>query len=566
MASNTGKTKTGRCCRHISSLSVQRIVTGVITKMASFDELVSNTSPKSEVIDKVDQNWLCMTCLKIGDSKKMKQHGRKEKHCILYTYSEYLPFHCLLCALDISLEDELLPAKIRELLQSIYQATLGLVSRFQTPIISSLDGVQTSILKNTKFVVKDKNISDENIRVQRPIGLVNLGNTCFMNACLQALASITCIPNFYRPSIEEGPLSNSLFSLLQTLQLPQIHDEDDGNTKRRCNRKITNYISPRHFLDTLAERYDFIGDGGQQDSHDFMRLLFNALDDEVPTPRVKGSHQKLFEGTIKIGVCCRKCRRMSAHNESMMDLSLAIRRPSFSLKDRMATINYGISRMSLADSFNGDDFQIDIVNDFEDEFSPEHKVNHHTSAKRKTQTSAKIISLQDMLDAYCEMQVLDGDDAFECEICKKSGKTSATVTNSLCSPLPPCIVFHIQRFSTISSSSKSMFKSCTKKYRRQRHNSFSYQKDHQPVDLPLEIDMNCYLGDRKTVLENNIYTLVSLVIHEGGSPDSGHYTAIVKRGMANWFHISDTSVTALKIGPTGSHNAYMAIYERRNPS
>ncbi|KAH0625241.1 hypothetical protein JD844_033591 [Phrynosoma platyrhinos] len=157
------------------------------------------------------------------------------------------------------------------------------------------------------------------------IGLINLGNTCYMNSIIQALfmASERSVMNLAENNSQ--PLMAKLqwlFAFLEHSQRPAI--------------------SPEGFF--LASWPPWFTRGAQQDCSEYLKYLLDRLHEEERTGRriyqtLKGSTltpqadqlhslnktlvEKMFGGKIKTKIRCLKCLKVSSREEAFTDLSLA---------------------------------------------------------------------------------------------------------------------------------------------------------------------------------------------------------------------------------------------------
>ncbi|XP_042317070.1 ubiquitin carboxyl-terminal hydrolase 35 [Sceloporus undulatus] len=159
------------------------------------------------------------------------------------------------------------------------------------------------------------------------IGLINLGNTCYMNSIIQALF----MASDFRHSVMNLAENNSqpLMAKLQWLFAFLEHSQRPA-------------ISPESFF--LASWPPWFTRGAQQDCSEYLKYLLDRLHEEERTGRriyqtLKGSTltpqadqlhslnktlvEKMFGGKIKTKIRCLKCLKVSSREEAFTDLSLA---------------------------------------------------------------------------------------------------------------------------------------------------------------------------------------------------------------------------------------------------
>ncbi|XP_030055203.1 ubiquitin carboxyl-terminal hydrolase 35 [Microcaecilia unicolor] len=173
------------------------------------------------------------------------------------------------------------------------------------------------------------------------IGLVNLGNTCYMNSVLQALFMT---PEFRRSVLclresNSQPLMMKLqwlFAFLEHSQRPAI--------------------SPESFLSSSLPPWFY--PGAQQDCSEYLKYLLNRLHEEEKTgkricQKLKQSNcrpptkshedwnrtliEKTFGGKIVTKIHCLKCQNVSSKEEAFTDLSLAFPPPDQNLNNSYNT-------------------------------------------------------------------------------------------------------------------------------------------------------------------------------------------------------------------------------------
>lgn len=183
-------------------------------------------------------------------------------------------------------------------------------------------------------------------------GLINLGNTCYMNSVLQALFMAT----EFRRQVLSLNLNgcNSLMKKLQHLFAFLAHTQREA-------------YAPRIFFE--ASRPPWFTPRSQQDCSEYLRFLLDRLHEEEKILRIQSSHkpseglgctetclqevtnkvavpsespgtggsektliEKMFGGKLRTHICCLNCRSTSHKVEAFTDLSLAFC-PSPSVED-----------------------------------------------------------------------------------------------------------------------------------------------------------------------------------------------------------------------------------------
>jgi ubiquitin carboxyl-terminal hydrolase 8 len=140
-------------------------------------------------------------------------------------------------------------------------------------------------------------------------------------------------------------------------------------------------------------------------------------------------------------------------------------------------------------------------------------------------------SIIDCFDLYGEGEILDGENAWYDENIGK--KISIKKKISFWS-LPSILVIDFKRFNSMN------------------------QKNQVLITFPLEaLDLSNYvIGYKKS---SYIYDLYGVCNHYGGV-NGGHYTAFVKNANGKWYHFNDTNVCEMNPGDVVSPRAYCLFY------
>jgi len=150
------------------------------------------------------------------------------------------------------------------------------------------------------------------MRNRKPRGLQNLGNTCFLNAALQALAHTPLLTQFFlqgqfirdlnaaNPLGTGGILATTFANLLQ--QLYRQEGEGKGTSKSK------DALAPEEFYSALCRLCPLVGEqrGAQQDAHEVLAFLLDALHEDLNRAREKPPYK---ERMISLKKFCRKRER-----------------------------------------------------------------------------------------------------------------------------------------------------------------------------------------------------------------------------------------------------------------
>ncbi|XP_030773092.1 ubiquitin carboxyl-terminal hydrolase 35 isoform X2 [Rhinopithecus roxellana] len=174
------------------------------------------------------------------------------------------------------------------------------------------------------------------------IGLINLGNTCYVNSILQALFMASDFRHCVLRLTENNsqPLMTKLqwlFGFLEHSQRPAI--------------------SPENFLS--ASWTPWFSPGTQQDCSEYLKYLLDRLHEEEKTgtricQKLKQSSspslpeeplapsstsvEKMFGGKIVTRICCLCCLNVSSREEAFTDLSLAFPPPERCRRRRLGSV------------------------------------------------------------------------------------------------------------------------------------------------------------------------------------------------------------------------------------
>jgi ubiquitin carboxyl-terminal hydrolase 8 len=334
-------------------------------------------------------------------------------------------------------------------------------------------------------------------------GLVNLGNTCFLNSCMQVL----------NHTYELNELLDSKYckrniksNLIDTVLL------NEWNELRNIMWTNNGIISPNKFVynvQELAKNKDrelFTG-WAQNDITEFLLFLIESMHNSISRSinlKIRGTRKNK---TDDLAIICYTMLKQIYEKEysEIMDMF------------------YGIYVSQLL-SLDGKKTHV---------LKPEHFfiLDLPIPENRGERT------LYGCLDKFVLAEIMEGENAWMNE---QTGKKEDIQKKIVFWNLPNILIITFQRF---SADGKRKIQSC--------------------IDFPLEnLDMSRYVSGYNS--KKYIYDLFGICNHTGGVL-GGHYTSFVKNSQNEWIHYNDTNVEIIKdsqnlITPM----AYCLFYRKKN--
>ena len=448
-----------------------------------------------------------------------------------------------------------------------------------TSVLSSKKKSITSSPSSLSLKKTNNKINDNIIKDVHPIGAVgtglrNLGNTCFLNSVLQSLTHCQRLVDAINSSSHQSKCLNKNNNINNN---NDSEDEDDEEEANCVLCAIENHISKAHntaipmypdqVIKCLPQISSTLTLGNQEDAHEFLTGAIDAMQRSLPEnyPNRKTTYPfTLFSGSVQSCIKCLNCNQNSLKEDHIEDLQL--------------------------------------------------EIDHHSKFAD---------TLDSALKSFTRIELLTGDNSYDCNICKKM-----TDAHRYCRihSTPEILCIQLKRFSfrrcgtkiphfvsypeflnlnnymsesnhqdtniNNSESDKDKKNHFLRKSIRSRTNSKNNissdynnnnnnnnnnvlseknnftktrTKRKKLIELTIENhDNDEFNNNQKNIHKNeNQLQLFAVVVHIGRSLSGGHYIAYVRTNIG-WFRMDDANVKQCKKEEALNQIAYLLFYQKLN--
>jgi len=417
-------------------------------------------------------------------------------------------------------------------------------------------------------------------------GLVNIGNTCFINSVLQALAScptfmvwLETITARDARCLARRQVTKKLLEIMRILNnmsnsnsVSDVHNPGELVSSLQCHGWRINYEEQDahemlHVLMTTVEEEIPVQSKNKKASHASLLDISHIGDDDddsteedIIDAQINDNH-RLFQRGMSLPPESRSRRSMPRGTRDTVSMSRDSSPKNSSRRGSGIFTKMGqelpiSSNSSFATSLNQSPFSGLLTSKLSYKNGKNTPVNYikfdNITLSLPQYGSGQTVSLKTLLGLYVCQETVESD------------MKENFVKQISFGRLPDCLCFHIQR---------------TGYARGQAY------KRHDFVDFPKILDMESYthssLTRRMKSFENiyknnqfssnqnsqNLYKLVAVVVHSGGI-NSGHYITYRKgpiggKAASKWFYTSDNSVRQVSFDEVSKSSAYMLFYEKR---
>ena len=373
------------------------------------------------------------------------------------------------------------------------------------------------------------------------VGLINLGNTCFMNSCIQCLRHCFGFTNYILNELNPNKSISKVSYYFKNLMKNLF-----------SNIKSTN---PIDFRNSLGDKYPIYLTNSQKDSLRFFLHLINTLNDEyisLNKIRNNDSENKISSQSENQS---ESLSNSQSESQSEMKSESQSESPSEDENENKTinkeVINNEIMKMNKKKNnfFSKNKTKInDLFVGFliyEIEYlCSHHKIEQSFRSYNCLNVSIidsnnfnKIDKLENCIGAYIKDIKLEGNNKLYCSKCKKKVKAKSRVKIT---DFPEILVINLKRLDG--------------------NNYYSHY-----VDYPINLDLTKYIYNYGDKADKPLYyTLKSLIQHYGDN-NGGHKVAICRNfSNKNWYQFSDDIVNQIDDTKIFSFASHLLFYEKCN--
>ena len=332
-------------------------------------------------------------------------------------------------------------------------------------------------------------------------GLVNLGNTCFLNSCAQALN--------HTYELSEFLLSEKCSKNIKS------HDVDstivrEWNDLRKVMWDSCGAVSPNRFVHyvqqlAVAKNRELFTGWAQNDMPEFLLFIIECIHNSVSRGIKMKIMGKVENDIDRVATECYKMLQQTYSREysEVMDIFYGI------YVSELLSIDGKASRALKAENF----FILDLP------------------------IPKKDATLYDCFDTFTAPEIMDGDNSWKNDATGQREDVQKRITFW---NFPRILVITLKRFSADGK-----------------------KKVQDLIDFPLvDLNLSKYVSGYNP--NQYIYDLYAICNHSG-SPHGGHYTAYVKNIDGEWIHYNDMNLERnVSENKIITPKAYCLFYRKKN--
>lgn len=333
-------------------------------------------------------------------------------------------------------------------------------------------------------------------------GLANVGNTCYLNACMQILSHTYELNEF----LDDKNYKNNINKKPDTVLLLEWDTLREMMWSDNCTIAPNGFINAVKKVSMMKQRDLFVGHD-QNDIQEFLLFMIECFH----TALARDVNMQITGNVLnKTDTLAKECYEMmkTMYNKEYSE---------------MLNIFYGIHVSEISSCKTGESLSL--------------RPEPFSVLSLPIPSNNASPSLYDCMDLYCAKEELSGENAWMND---KTNTKEDVNRGIIFWNLPNVLIIDLKRWSETGG------------------------KINKCVEAPLtDADFSAHVrGYNK---KSNIYDLYGVCNHSGGAL-GGHYTAFVKNANGKWYEFNDTIITEVEETQIVSSRSYCFFYRKKMAS
>ncbi len=336
-------------------------------------------------------------------------------------------------------------------------------------------------------------------------GLANLGNTCFINSCMQVIGHVYELNDYLDKN--DGEYKSKLAAYHNNKYMLDSKLLVEWDNLRKLMWEENRIISPGGFIQAIH----YVA------KHKGMELFTGFAQNDLP------EFLLFIIDTFHNGICREVDMIIKGDIKTCTD-KLAVN--CYNMMKQMYSKGYS----EILDIFYG----IHVSNIVQNETILSIKPEPYFIIDLPIVMNKQTCSIYDCFEQYCSSEKLEGDNGW---LNETTGKKEDVEKRIVFWSLPKILVLDLKRF------------------------TYNGKKIQKPVDLELdELDLSKFVeGYEKNSYK---YELFGICNHSGGTL-GGHYTATIRTADGSWYLYNDTKVTKINFDGKNNTSGYCLFYRKK---
>lgn len=344
------------------------------------------------------------------------------------------------------------------------------------------------------------NITLDDYKDRGLTGLANMGNTCYLNSCVQILSHTYEFNEFLKKSNYKKKINKNPDSIL----LIEWDNLRELMWSENCTIAPNAFINSIHTIAKIKNKTLFTG-YMQNDACEFFLFLIECFHNAISRPVNISIIGEAANNTDVLAIKCYNMIQKLYKNEysELLDMFFGISVSQITSIDEKKILSYTPEPFCI----------LSLSLPFYD-----NKIN---------------ISLFDCLDEYCKKEKLENDNAYFNDETKQKENV---YKNIIFWNLPKIFIIELKRYDTRG------------------------RKLNINVNIPLFADFSKYVNGYGKYSYS--YELYGVCNHSGGTM-GGHYTSSIKNANGKWYMINDTHINEIESNNLISNKSYCLFYRKK---